>query len=987
MARAPSTPSSGTVLLQPQAQPVDTFEAPPRTNPLLELAQSLAPLSREVDEMLSVRAAKQKEDDIKQADALFVETNGDGIAEATRRGLWPAHTSPTFVKHYKQLEGDAIGRRLRAGWQAAYDQWAEKGTADDAALKAKQKEYVAANIGTDDPEILAAVRPHLSELVGAAIETHSRYRSGQFREEALRANLSAINSTLDDADTDGLASGKGTDYAAAGDAIERQRQAYIASGGTASDFDENGMKLIAAKAVELRDPKLLDFFKRKVPGEDYTYGDTPVGSQLRQTATDHLETIARQEVVDQNQQAERQRKAQADAATRSAIDALAAGQTVPEEVLAAGSKADADFRVKVGEWKANLAKGRRNDPLVMQIKREIVGGAGMDAVRVALPSIESPDDLSDVVTFAKSVGGDEAGGTNNILNTASVRETLATLEARTKATGSFLNPITGTTPEGDEVMFDFRMMALQWAKAHPDAPAEERETAIARMGKIVKSRLFPDPADPNIMQYRRDANAVGGFENPYETAAPVQPENAQPQPAAQPKADDRTPQQRAEDAGAAIGRMVPPAGSPQGTGLSPEAQSYFDSFSPEEQAAIRNGAAGVKGGLPAMVDHLQRTGQKPKARPTATAPDGTPIDPIAYHPSQPARPADLRFLSSRAVSGAQRPDSFTGMRPEFASGLEAMLRAAPPEIAEGLQVSSGYRSPERQAELWADALRKYGSPAEARKWVAPPGRSGHNHGHAADLSFNGKRLDDAPANVREWVHQNAARFGLAFPLGNEAWHVELAGARSGGGKGAIARRTFTPKDAESFLSAAMSLDALDAPGDARDNEGGAFVPGDVSAGRLLDLIGQAEAGGNYNAVFGNEDATRDLSRYSLDDILNEQAAAKNRNAYSTAIGKYQFLHKTLRGLKEELGLSGSESFTPELQDRLAVALLRRRGWSAFRAGKISKRQFALRLSQEWATLPDPNTGRSFYHDDGVNRARAKSREVYAALGFPIGGEG
>src|SRR5690606_28212272 len=34
--------------------------------------------------------------------------------------------------------------------------------------------------------------------------------------------------------------------------------------------------------------------------------------------------------------------------------------------------------------------------------------------------------------------------------------------------------------------------------------------------------------------------------------------------------------------------------------------------------------------------------------------------------------------------------------------------------------------------------------------------------------------------AREWAHANAPNYGLAFPLGHEPWHVELAGARSGG---------------------------------------------------------------------------------------------------------------------------------------------------------------------------------------------------------------
>jgi hypothetical protein len=128
--------------------------------------------------------------------------------------------------------------------------------------------------------------------------------------------------------------------------------------------------------------------------------------------------------------------------------------------------------------------------------------------------------------------------------------------------------------------------------------------------------------------------------------------------------------------------------------------------------------------------------------------------------------------SPYAVDGATRPDSFTGMQPEFNTALEQMFASAPPEIRSQLQVMSGYRSPERQAELWAAALEKYGSPEAARQWVAPPGNSQHNHGNAADLRY----LDPA---AREWAHANAAAYGLAFPLGHEPWHIELATARGG----------------------------------------------------------------------------------------------------------------------------------------------------------------------------------------------------------------
>lgn len=121
---------------------------------------------------------------------------------------------------------------------------------------------------------------------------------------------------------------------------------------------------------------------------------------------------------------------------------------------------------------------------------------------------------------------------------------------------------------------------------------------------------------------------------------------------------------------------------------------------------------------------------------------------------------------------AARSDSMSGMTPDFQSALAAMFADAPEEIRSQLQIKSGFRSPELQAKLWQDALAKYGSPEIARKWVAPPGKSQHGHGNASDLGYL------SPA-ARAWAHQNAGKYGLAFPLANEDWHIELASARGG----------------------------------------------------------------------------------------------------------------------------------------------------------------------------------------------------------------
>lgn len=136
------------------------------------------------------------------------------------------------------------------------------------------------------------------------------------------------------------------------------------------------------------------------------------------------------------------------------------------------------------------------------------------------------------------------------------------------------------------------------------------------------------------------------------------------------------------------------------------------------------------------------------------------------------------FLTARLTAGHTK-DHIDGLDEDFATNLTAMLHDAPPEIRQGLGVLSGFRSVERQGQLWNDALKKYGSPEAARKWVAPPGHSQHNHGQAVDLAYNGESLAQAPKEVVDWVHANARKYGMYFPMGNEPWHIEPVGSRSG----------------------------------------------------------------------------------------------------------------------------------------------------------------------------------------------------------------
>jgi hypothetical protein len=147
-------------------------------------------------------------------------------------------------------------------------------------------------------------------------------------------------------------------------------------------------------------------------------------------------------------------------------------------------------------------------------------------------------------------------------------------------------------------------------------------------------------------------------------------------------------------------------------------------------------------------------------------------------------------------------------------------------------------------------------------------------------------------------------------------------------------------------------------------------------------VGQHESNGNYNAIYGNADSQEDLSQYSLDEII-QKSKAHGQEHGSGAIGRYQFMNYTLEDLKKSLGLTGTEKFTPELQDLLGMALLERRGYNKFQNGEISADQFMDNLSQEWAALPNAE-GKSHYEGVMGNKALTDRDSLLDAL---YGGEG
>jgi D-alanyl-D-alanine carboxypeptidase len=97
--------------------------------------------------------------------------------------------------------------------------------------------------------------------------------------------------------------------------------------------------------------------------------------------------------------------------------------------------------------------------------------------------------------------------------------------------------------------------------------------------------------------------------------------------------------------------------------------------------------------------------------------------------------------------------------------LSAVREAATDAADDGAEflVVSGWRSRAYQERLLQEAVSKYGSEAEAARWVATPDTSPHVSGDAIDVG------SDAAA----WLSLHGAGYGLCQIYENEPWHYEL----------------------------------------------------------------------------------------------------------------------------------------------------------------------------------------------------------------------
>ena len=168
-------------------------------------------------------------------------------------------------------------------------------------------------------------------------------------------------------------------------------------------------------------------------------------------------------------------------------------------------------------------------------------------------------------------------------------------------------------------------------------------------------------------------------------------------------------------------------------------------------------------------------------------------------------------------------------------------------------------------------------------------------------------------------------------------------------------------------------------------------PADKSAiggveGKVLDWVSQFESDGYYDKMYGGKrypeilDMTlRELVAFQKKHINNLKRRGI-RNATSAA-GRYQFITNTLVATAKDMGLDpDSTRFSPKTQDEMIIHVLRKyRGLDRWLTGKLPTTAFLKNLSQEFASLPDPETGVSYYQGVGDNKAGTTTNKAVAQL--------
>lgn len=179
---------------------------------------------------------------------------------------------------------------------------------------------------------------------------------------------------------------------------------------------------------------------------------------------------------------------------------------------------------------------------------------------------------------------------------------------------------------------------------------------------------------------------------------------------------------------------------------------------------------------------------------------GTMLLSSAVDAAAPQNDADgLLFLVNRQWRISQNyepetrltdvPGQVRYMREDASLALEEMYAACKEELGVKLKAVSGYRSYDKQSNIYNSKLKRVGSKEKADEYVARPGASEHQLALAMDVGQESDKVNLTSSFGRtkggKWVRENCWRFGFILRYDEgweeitgysyEPWHVRYVG--------------------------------------------------------------------------------------------------------------------------------------------------------------------------------------------------------------------
>lgn len=151
--------------------------------------------------------------------------------------------------------------------------------------------------------------------------------------------------------------------------------------------------------------------------------------------------------------------------------------------------------------------------------------------------------------------------------------------------------------------------------------------------------------------------------------------------------------------------------------------------------------------------------------------------------------------------------------------------------------------------------------------------------------------------------------------------------------------------------------------------------------------------GKYGKRYGG--MTKDLTDYTIGEVIAFQNNSRSSaNGQLWATGRYQVIPSTLKGIYASAGLTLSDKYSPENQDKIGMALLRT-NTKKFLQGTIANTQAnknasALEIAQTWSSVGVPYDMRGMYQNinkndsyykrsGGIDKASVKTEDIQKAL--------